>query len=400
VSARLRVAFVVQRYGAGVTGGSESLARAVAERLAGELDATVLTTCARDYVTWRNELPEGAERTGGVEVVRFRVEEERDLAAFNAHSEPLYRRRCTRDEELEWLRRQGPYVPALVRHLETSRGAYDAVVFFTYLYYPTYWGLKAAPERSVLVPTTHDEPPLRFSIYGEVFSAPRAIAFLTPPEEALVRSRFRLGDVPTAVAGIGVDVPEPPDVESFRIRHDVHAPYVLYAGRIDAGKGCDDMLASYGRYRRDCRGAAELLLIGKLAMETPRVPGVRYLGYLGEGDKAAAMAGARAIVCPSSYESLSIVLLEGFALGTPGLATARSAVLKDHCLRSNAGLFYADPDEFVEALDLLVSHGGVRQALGESGRRYVAETCRWDVVLARYRELIEAAAQAGSRFRA
>jgi glycosyltransferase involved in cell wall biosynthesis len=288
-------------------------------------------------------------------------------------------------------------VPALVRHLEEARDAYDAVVFFTYLYYPTYWGLKAAPERSVLIPTTHDEPPLRFSIYDEVFAAARAIAFLTPPEEALVRSRFRLGDVPTAVAGIGVDVPDAPDVETFRIRHDVHNPYVLYAGRIDAGKGCDAMLAAYARYRRDCRGAAELILIGKLAMETPRLPGVRYLGFLGEREKAAAMAGARAILCPSAYESLSIVLLEGLALGTPGLVTARSAVLKDHCLRSNAGLFYADEDEFVEALDLVVSHAGVRRALGEAGRRYVAETCRWEVVLGRYRRLIEAVARGGSR---
>ena len=48
------------------------------------------------------------------------------------------------------------------------------------------------------------------------------------------------------------------------------------------------------------------------------------------------------------------MLLEGFALGTPGLVNARSAVLEEHCRRSNAGLFYADGDEYAEALDLLV----------------------------------------------
>ena len=388
----LNVAFVVQRYGADVTGGSESLARAVAERLASTHRITVLTTCARDYVTWRNELPEGTERVGGVEVVRFRVEEERDLDAFNRYSEPLYRRACTRDEELDWLRRQGPYVPGLVHHLESVRSAFDAVVFFTYLYYPTFWGLKAASERAVLVPTTHDEPPLRFSIYQEVFALPRAFGFLTTPEEELVRARFPLGDRPSAVVGIGVDEPGRPDVDSFRIRHDVHNPYVLYAGRIDAGKGCDEMLAFYACYRRACRGAAELLLIGTLAMDAPRAPGVRYLGYLGEREKAAAMAGARAILCPSPYESLSIVLLEAFALGTPGLVTARSAVLKDHCLRSNGGLWYADADEFAEALDLLVSEAPVRQALGGSGRQYVREHYRWEAVLARYQELLDAVA--------
>jgi glycosyltransferase involved in cell wall biosynthesis len=389
----LDVAFVIQRYGPDVTGGSESLARAVAERLAAHHRITVLTTCARDYVTWRNELPEGTERIGGVEVLRFPVEEERDLEAFNRHSEPLYRRERTREEELDWLRRQGPYVPRLVRHLESIRDRYDAVVFFTYLYYPTYWGLKTAPERSVLVPTTHDEPPLRFSIYADVFARPRAFGFLTPAEEALVRSRFPLGDRPALVTGIGVGEPGAPDVDSFRIRHDVHNPYVLYAGRIDAGKGCDEMLAFYARYRRACRGAADLILIGNLAMEPLRVPGVRYLGYLSEEEKTAAMAGARVIVCPSPYESLSIVLLEAFAHGTPGLVSARSAVLKDHCLRSNGGLWYGDADEFVEALDLLVGSAELRRALGASGREYVARHYRWEAVLARYQALLDAVAR-------
>ena len=197
---RPALAIVVQRYGPDVTGGSESLARAVAERLAGEYQVTVLTTCARDYVTWRNERPAGTERIGGVDVKRFLAEEERDLDAFNRFSETLYGRAHRREEEIDWLRRQGPYVPALVRELEASRDRFHAVMFFTYLYYPTFWGLRAAPERSVLVPTTHDEPPLRFEIYREMFGLPRALAFLTAPEEALVRSRFPLERRPARVA--------------------------------------------------------------------------------------------------------------------------------------------------------------------------------------------------------
>jgi glycosyltransferase involved in cell wall biosynthesis len=385
---RPRVAIVVQRYGAEMAGGSESLARAVATRLAADHDVTVYTTCARDYVTWRNELPEGSARAGGVLVLRFRAEEERELQSFNRLSETLYDQPHTLEEELVWLKRQGPYAPGLVADLERCKDRFDAVLFFTYLYFPTYWGLKAAPERSILVPTAHDEPPLRFSIYESVFSAPRAFAFCSAPEEELVRSRFRLGDRPTAVAGFGVETPEAPDVEGLRIRHDVRGPYVLYAGRIDAGKGCAEMLDLYSRYRRDCRGAAQLLLIGKLTMPMPRVPGVRYLGYLSEAEKMAAMAGAKAILCPSRYESLSIVFLEGLAVGTPGLVSAHSPVLKDHVRRSRGGLHYGDGDEFVEALDLLVREEDLRSALGGNGRRYVQENYRWDAVMARYRGLI------------
>ena len=389
------VAFVVQRYGADVTGGSEALARAVAERLSAFHEVTVFTTCAQDYVTWRNELDGGERDESGVRVLRFPVEEERDLAAFNAFAEPLYTRPRTHEEEIEFLRRQGPVVPSLVEALRAEKDRYGAVVFFTYLYYPTYWGLRAAPERSVLVPTTHDEPPLRFAIYREVFERPRAFAFLTPAEQELVRARFGTGERPAAVAGIGVDPAEPGDLARFRARHGLAGPYALYAGRIDAGKGCAAMLDHHERYRREKEGAAELVLVGRLTMPEPRQEGVRYLGFLSEGEKAAAMAGAVAVVCPSPYESLSIVLLEGLALGTPGLVNAGSAVLKEHCLRSNAGLFYADGEEYAEALDLLVRQEGLRAALGANGRRYVDAEYRWSVVLDRWRGLL-AAVSAGS----
>jgi glycosyltransferase involved in cell wall biosynthesis len=387
-----QVAIVVQRYGPEVTGGSESLARGVAERLASDVRVTVFTTCARDYVTWRNEFAAGTEQLGGVRVARFPVEEERDLTSFNRLSDDLFARAASEDEELRWLRSQGPHAPRLVEALQEQKAAFEAILFFTYLYAPTYWGLKVAPERSILVPTAHDEPPLRLSIYESVFAAPRAFAFCSTPEKNLVEARFPLKGRPSEVAGIGIEVPETPNVERFRIRHDVRGPYVLYAGRIDAGKGCGEMLDYYARYRRDRRGGAQLLLIGKLAMATPRIPGVRYLGYVSEDEKMAAMAGARAVLCPSLYESLSIVLLEGLALGTPALVNGRSAVLRDHAVRSRAALHYACADEFVEALDLLVAVDPLRVAMGANGTRYVRENYRWDVVMAKYRGLIAAVA--------
>jgi glycosyltransferase involved in cell wall biosynthesis len=385
------LAIVVQRYGHSVTGGSESLARAVAERLAETgTEVTVFTTCARDYVTWRNELPEGITSENRVTVRRFRVEEERDLAAFNAFAEPLYLRAASDEEEQQFLRRQGPFVPRLVEALAAEQDRFDAVLFFTYLYYPTVAGLRAASERAILVPTTHDEPPLRFRIYREVFARPKAFAFLTPPEEALVRGRFDLAGKPTVVAGIGIETGSEPDVLGFRARYDVGRPYAIYAGRIDAGKGCDEMLAFYERYRRDHEGGIDLLLIGNLAMPEPRIPGVRYLGFLDEHEKMAALAGAKAVICPSPYESLSIVLLEGLAHGVPALVTSRSAVLLDHARRSNAGLWYEDAWEFSEALGMLARDRALGERLGGQGRAYVEAEYSWPAVLRKYEGLIEA----------
>lgn len=387
------VALVVQRYGPDVTGGSEALARALAERLSAEYAVTVFTTCARDYVTWRNELPAGDETRNGVTVRRFPVEEERDLAAFNRFGESLYDRPHTDGDEHAWLRQQGPYAPRLVEALAREQDRFRAVLFFTYLYYPTVEGLRAAPTRSILVPTTHDEPPLRFRLYRDLFARAGAFAFLTPAEEALVRSRFEVGDRPALVAGMGVDDPTSADVDGFRARHNLDQPYLLYAGRIDAGKGCAEMLRYFDRYRRRAAQPAELVLIGRLAMDEPSGEGVRCLGFVSEEDKQAAFAGASLVICPSAYESLSIALLEGFVRGVPGLVNARSAVLKEHCLLSGGGLYYEDGLEFVEALDTLMAGDALRRALGEGGRRHVARHYRWDVVLDRYRSLIAAVSQ-------
>jgi glycosyltransferase involved in cell wall biosynthesis len=190
---------------------------------------------------------------------------------------------------------------------------------------------------------------------------------------------------------MGVAEPGPADVPGFRRRYGLGGPYALYAGRIDAGKGCAEMIAHYARYRAR-GGTADLVLIGTLAMALPDLPGLRHLGYLPEAEKEAALAGAAVVVCSSAYESLSIALLEGFAAGTPGLVNGASAVLRDHCLQSNAGLFYADGDEFAEAMDRLLGDEPLRRAMGEAGRGYVAASYRWDVVLDRYRALIESAA--------
>jgi glycosyltransferase involved in cell wall biosynthesis len=385
-----KLAFVVQRYGPQVTGGSESLARAVAERLvASGDDVTVLTTTAVDYVTWRNELPAGEETIGGVRVRRFPVREQRDLAAFNAFAEPLYARATTRAEELAFLERQGPVAPALLDEIRSRRDAFDVLVFFTYLYWPTVQGLLAAGPRSVLVPTTHDEPPLRFSVFEDLFSAAGGLVFLTPPEADLVHARFDVGHKPQAIAGIGIDPAPAVDVDRFRRAHAITRPWVLCAGRIDAGKGCADMVDHYRRWRARHPDGPDLLLAGTLAMELPADASVRYLGFLTEEDKAAAMAGARALVCPSPYESLSIVLLEAFELGTPALVNGRSAVLQDHAVRSNAALWYEDAEEFGGALDRLLDPS-LRDAMTAAGRRYVDANYRWGVVLGRYREVLDA----------
>jgi glycosyltransferase involved in cell wall biosynthesis len=413
----MKIAFVIQRYGTEVLGGSEQLCRLVAERLAATHDVDVLTTCARDYITWKNEYPEGADRVRGVTVRRFANARTRDLAAFNKYSDWIYSHPHSRTDELEWLKQQGPWCPALLEYLRRHHHQYDVLVFFTYLYAPTALGISIAPSKSVLVSTAHDEPAIRLELFREVFSSPAALLYLTDSERHFVQHQFPDRALFEEVVGVGVDLPppvsypripyvadddpppalldgEPPRPPEFplhlttrgavfRRRQRLHGPIVLYGGRIDPGKGCEELIEYFSSYLKD-GGEATLVLMGTKLMALPEEPFIRFAGRLPDEERLQALEAATVVVCPSPYESLSLLALESMSVGTPVLANARSAVLVEHCVRSNGGLYYADRDEFVEALKLLVSDAELRRTLGANGREYIQRDYRWEVVLGKY----------------
>ena len=422
----MKLAIVIQRYGPDVLGGSEQLCRLVAERLAAQHDVEVLTTCASDYVTWANEYPEGADRIRGVTVRRFATTETRDIDAFNRYSEWIYNNAHSRADEMEWLKQQGPWCPGLIEYLRRNQQQYDVILFFTYLYAPTVLGMEVAPSRSVLVSTAHDEPAIRLDIYKDVFSKPAAICYLTDSERLFVQQQFHELPILDEIVGVGVELPQHqpyprmaaqseddavadesaavttvPDEDApvrefpshltsrgavFRRRHRLYGPMVLYGGRIDPGKGCEELIEYFSHYVHE-GGDATLTLMGVKLMALPEESFIRFAGLLSDRERLQALEAATVVVCPSPYESLSLLALEALSVGTPILVNARSAVLVEHCVKSNGGLYYADRDEFVDCLKLLVSDERLRAAMGRNGREYVRRSYRWDVVLGKYERL-------------
>ena len=179
----------------------------IAERLAGRHQVDVLTTCARDYITWKNEYPEGEDRIRGVTVRRFANDRTRDLASFNEYSDWIFHNDHSPADEEDWLKRQGPWCPGLLAYLEQHHRSYDALIFFTYLYAPTVLGLRVDPARSILVPTAHDEPAIRLGLYREVFSLPTGIAYNTNVERGFLRQLFSVGATIEETVGCGVELP-------------------------------------------------------------------------------------------------------------------------------------------------------------------------------------------------
>jgi glycosyltransferase involved in cell wall biosynthesis len=406
----MKIAFVVQRYGTEILGGSEYHCRLIAERLADRHQVDVLTTCARDYITWANEYPEGADRVRGVTVRRFATARTRDIEAFNKYSDWIFHSQHSRHDEMEWLKQQGPWSPGLLEYIERHHGNYDILIFFTYLYATTALGIQIAPSKSLLVPTAHDEPALGLDIYKDVFASAAGLVWNTEVERRFVTSRFHLRALAEDVVGCGVDLPEGEAVDApdrtglaptsretlashlegaanvFRRRHRMHDPFVLYGGRIDPGKGCEELFEYFQTYLKE-GGDITLMLMGAKLMPLPDDPRVRFAGLLPDEERLHALEAASVVIVPSPYESLSLLALEAFAVGTPVLANARSEVLVDHCLRSNAGLFYADRWEFVEALKLLMRDAELRTEMGHNGRTYVNRHYRWTTILGKYERL-------------
>jgi glycosyltransferase involved in cell wall biosynthesis len=375
---RPRVGIVVQRYGQ-VTGGAERHAQQLAEHLAPHFELTVLTTCAKNHLSWENVFPPGLDREDGLPVLRFPVTRTRNIRPFNALSNTVFNRPNDRLHEEHWVAEQGPLTPGLLEHLETARDTYDGFIFFTYLYAPTVWGLPMVADRALLVPTAHDEPPIRFGVYADVFERPRALMCNTPEEITLIQ-RFYPKHARARVVGVGVDRPEA-SPQRFREKYSVHSPYLLYVGRLEPGKGIPELLDHHRALRERYEDAPVLVLAGEAHMDL-RGEGVRYVGRIDEQDKQDALVGALAVVVPSRFESLSLLTLEAFAQSTPVLVNGHSEVLVGQVERSGAGRAYQDLESFITGLREV---GSQRAALGKKGLAY-AKKYSWPKVVAAYQE--------------
>jgi glycosyltransferase involved in cell wall biosynthesis len=384
----VRVAFVVQRYGTEVVGGAELHCRWIAERVAGRHEVEVLTTTAADYLSWQNVLPPGESRVNGVTVRRFPVVRERREDRFF----PVANRVCffdhTDEEERRWLEEHGPVTPELVEHLRRHESEYDAIVFFSYRYWTTYFGMQVAPGKSLLVPTAEHDRVLYLRLFRPFFRLPAAIAFNTPEEKELIERVTGNDDLPGEVVGTGIERPAVVPVDEVAPRLDLLGDYVVYVGRIEPEKGCAVMIDHFLRWQRETRATTTLALFGRSTMAFSENAHVRLMGVVPDGEKLAALARSRALVMPSRHESLSMVVLEAWMMGRPVLVNGDCEVLRGQVLRANGGLYYRRYEEFAAAMDLLVSEPGLADRLGGQGREYFEANYAWERILEKYERLL------------
>ena len=397
----MKLACVVHRFGADIAGGSEGHCRAVAEHLAARHEVTIITTCAKDHITWRKHYPPGESRYepaspkrepregGPMRVLRFPVARERQLHRFMDLSDLVFADRASSEEQEQWFRENGPDAPELIEHLRAHGAEYDRVVFWSYRYAGTYFGLPHVADRAVLVPTAEEDPLIHVDAVRAFFSRPRGFLFLTPEERTLVGARAPAGK-PSEVIGVGLDSTSGPanlaTLDTLRLRD----PFVLYLGRIDPNKGCGTLMRHFLRYvevrkeREASLGAernVQLVMAGPASMPIPEHPPICPLGFVDDDVRDAPLSRAKALVMPSRFESLSMVLLEAWNRGLPALVNARCKVLRGQVERANGGLYYGTAAEFTAALDYLLDRPDDARQLGQQGLMYVDSEYRWPTVM-------------------
>lgn len=386
----MKVAFVVQRYGLEINGGAELHCRYVAEHLAKFAEVEVFTTCARDYITWKNHYREGVESINGIPVRRFAVERERDPDSFGRLQDNLLRFPHTDAEEHRWIEEEGPTAPEMIRHIRQNRNLYDFFIFFSYRYYHSFHGINAVPHKSILVPTAEEDAIIKFRIFRGLFNLPQAFVYNSVEEKRLIQGISSNYQVPGDVVGVGSEIPDSADAEAFRRKFGIQAPFLLYLGRIDENKGCGQLFHFFERFKAETKSELELVMIGSPVMKIPDDPSIHSLGFQDDTAKFNALAASEMLIMPSFYESLSMVLLEAWGMGKPTVANGNCPVLKGQSIRSNAGLFYTDYTEFRRCLEFLQQSPEVKEAMGHNGRQFYHDNYRWEIIEQKYLRLMEA----------
>jgi glycosyltransferase involved in cell wall biosynthesis len=387
----VKIAYVVPRYGPAIMGGAEYAARMLAERLVAQKgwEVEVLTTCALDTETWANRVPAGTTVERGVTVHRFHSESGRH-ARFGAFSREVLAvpARASLADQVRWIEMQGPRSDGLLRAAADTDA--DLVAFYPYLFHPTFHGVPAVgPRRSVFHPAAHDEPPLRLPAFARVFRGVAGYVFQTQAERQLVEEQFGIGAKPQLVLGLGVEEPAESADDDRSPLGLGDRPYLVYVGRVDDGKGTGALVEFFAAYKARRPGPLQLVIAGDVVHRPASHPDVVLTGRVDDPTKWALLRGATAMVNPSAFEAFSLLTIEAMTAGTPVIVNGRCEPTREHCERSDGGLWYESYAEFSGAVDRLVADDELRAKMGAAGRAYVLANFTWPVLIDRYAAFLE-----------
>ncbi|EKR74967.1 glycosyltransferase family 4 protein [Leptospira noguchii] len=426
-----KIAVVSPIFSDKVSGGSEKLIFQFVELLASDFEITVLTTRSLDYISWKNSIPiqsfqdgskqirfeERSSSLGGkYKILQFTVEKQRNIDRFNRLSKKILEKPSLQNKENVnyWLLEQGPYVPELIQFIEFKKSEYDIFFFVSYLYYPLVFGLPLVEEKSIVIPTFHDEAPAYLPIYKKVLTDRSSYSFNTPEELKVFQNILGFKPNIYSITGMNLNFdqwsgfkensnpnvnfnvsenPKTLNLSNQTKSSDSNIPFLLYVGRVDQGKGFLEMVEWFLEWKKKSYFPHTLKIAGKIVSKISKKilenQNVEFLGFVEENTKLNLIENCSCLINSSPLESFSIVLMEAWLKEKPVLVNARSDVLKGHCIRSNGGLFYSDRKSFFATLNFILDHPIESIEMGKNGKKYVEQNFNPKIVKEKLIRLIE-----------
>lgn len=385
-----KIGFVIPWYGEDIPGGAEMELREVATHLqrAG-MDVEILTTCVREFsADWNeNYYSAGTAVVEDIAVRRFPVRR-RDTAAFDRVNRRLMEGQHLSLQEEKTFVEEMVNSPQLYEYLKDASDDYALYVFIPYMFGTTYYGMQACPEKSVLIPCFHDEAYLYLRLFRQAYIQARGIIYNAMPEMELANKVYDFTTTEQICMGIGMDTNICADADAFRKAYRIQKPFLLYAGRKDAGKNVHTLLRYFAEYKqRHGDSDLQLVLIGGGSIEIPASvrDDVHDLGFVSRQDKYDAMAAAELLCQPSHNESFSLVIMESWLCGRPVLVHSQCAVTRDFARRANGGLYFRNYFEFEGCVQYILTHPEQARTMGQNGGAFVRENFDWDVIVEKYR---------------
>ncbi len=384
-----KLGFVVPWYGDNIPGGAEMELRGISKHLkASGLDVEILTTCIEKFTAdWnKDHYKPGVTEEGGLTVRRFKVRK-RDTAGFDAINLKLMNDQKITPEEEKYFIQEMVNSTDLYDYIKEHKDDYDLFVFIPYMFGTTFYGIKACPEKAVLIPCLHDESYAYMDIYKEAFENMAGAIYHAKNEYILANKIYDLSRVEQAVLGEGIDTEFEYDADRFRKTTGIEAPFILYAGRKDAGKNIYLLIDYFREYKsRHKDSNLKLVLIGGGDVDIPDdiKDQVIDLGFVDKQVKYDGCAAALTLCQPSIHESFSLVLMESWLCERPALVHADCDVTRGFAQESNSALYFKDYYEFEGCIDYYISHEDIANRMGKTGREFVLSNFKWDIIVERY----------------
>ncbi len=386
---KLKIAIVSPIFSDKISGGSEKHAFHFANLLKEKYEVSILTTQALNYQTWKNEFH--PELNLGFKIHRFKNKSTRSISQFNKlHSKLIQKKSAITEKEMnEWIVAQGPNSPDLINFIVENSANYDVFLFMTYLYYPTIYGIENVKNKSILVPTLHDEASAYFPIFKKIFTNELTYSFNTIEEYLLFKKIFSYAPKKFSIVGMNIE-----PVKNFEAKK-IDFDFILYIGRIDSGKGIDTLIEFFLNWKTKFGSELKLVFIGGGKIKNSehlKNTSLRFTGFISEEEKLNYIQQCTLFLNPSSVESFSISIMEAWMQEKAILVNAESDVMKEHCNRSNGGLYYSDSESFALSLNYLLDNPQKRSAMGKNGFAYVQKNYTKERVQEKLFQLVESVA--------